>query len=60
MKIYNFDNMTKKLIGSKDTVIDPLEKIKNNQEIYLLPANATFKAPPEHKEGKEIFFNGSD
>ena len=42
---------------SQKAYIDPLESEKQGKTIYLLSANATFKAPLPPKEGFAVVFN---
>lgn len=50
MNIYKY-NDNGEYIGTETALLDPLETKKQQKNIYLLPANATFTAPPEAKEG---------
>lgn len=52
MNVYKYDNKTKEYIGTIPAMLDPLESKLQKKDIYLLPANATFTAPPELKKGK--------
>lgn len=54
MKIYHYDGFTKEYTGSSEARLDPLEMEINQTERWLLPANATFDAPPECPEGKML------
>ena len=38
---------------------DPIASAKAGKEIYLLPAQCTYEAPPEPKDGYNIVWNGS-
>lgn len=59
MKAYKYDD--KKHFESEiNCQIDPLESKKAGKEIYLLPANSTFKEPLPEKEGFEVVFDGTD
>ncbi len=60
MKVYLYDEITKEFIMEEDAHIDPLETKKKGENVYLLPANATFKEPMQAKEGFKIVFNGKD
>ncbi len=51
MLVYNYDPITREYTGSEQAKIDPLETVHAGTSIFLLPANATFTAPPEPKEG---------
>lgn len=59
MKVYLYDEITKEFIMEEDAHIDPLETKKKGENVYLLPANATFKEPMQAKEGFKIVFNGN-
>lgn len=37
---------------------DPIASAKAGKEIYLLPANCTYEAPPEPKDGYNIVWGG--
>ena len=37
---------------------DPIASAKTGKEIYLLPAQCTYEAPPEPKDGYNIVWNG--
>jgi hypothetical protein len=50
MKIYNYHPTTKEYLGEEEARLDPLE-FKKGKTVYLLPANATFDAPPAHDKG---------
>lgn len=56
MKIYHYDRETGIYIGESEARIDPLETAKQKKDIYLLPAYATFTAPPVIPEGKQAAF----
>ena len=51
MNVYKYDENTKEYISVEEAMIDPLETEKAGENIYLLPANATFTAPQEAAEG---------
>lgn len=51
MNVYKYDEKTKEYIGTEEALLDPLETEQQEKEVYLLPANATFTAPPAEKEG---------
>lgn len=59
MKAYLYDEETKEFISEVNAQIDPLETKKKGENVYLLPANATFKEPMQAKEGFKIVFNGN-
>ena len=58
MNVYRYDEKTKEYIGYEQALLDPLETKKQGNNIYLLPANATFTKPPAEKEGYAIVWNG--
>lgn len=60
MKAYQYNETSKKFEMEVNCQIDPLESRAAGKEIYLLPANSTFKEPLPEKEGFDIVFNGSD
>ena len=46
-------------VGVQRCQRDPIASAKAGKEIYLLPANCTYEAPPEPKESFNIVWNGS-
>ena len=54
MKIYHYDGTTKEYTGSSEARLDPLELEINKTERWLLPANATFDAPPTNEPGTMV------
>lgn len=50
MNIYKY-NDNGEYIGTETALLDPLETKKQQKNIYLLPANATFTAPTEPQDG---------
>lgn len=58
MNVYRYDELTKEYIGTEEALLDPLETEQQEKEVYLLPANATFTAPPAEKEGFARVWNG--
>lgn len=58
MNVYKYNEKTKEYIGTEQAQLDPLETKKQQKNIYLLPANATFKEPPEAHEGFARVWNG--
>lgn len=54
MNIYHYDQITGEYTGVSEAKLDPLELEINKQEIYLLPAFATFDKPPDIEDGKKI------
>ena len=59
MLIYRYNADTKEYAGSESAYLDPLESEKQEKEVYLIPANATTRAP-ELKEGCAAVWNGSE
>lgn len=53
MKAYSY-NATGQYIGKVDCQIDPVRSKKTGQEVYLLPANATYTEPPEYDSETHI------
>lgn len=58
MNVYKYNGDTKEYIRTEQAQLDPLESKKQSKNIYLLPANATFTAPPAEKEGFARVWNG--
>lgn len=54
MKIYHYNQITKEYTGSSEANLDPLEMENNQTERWLLPANATFDAPPDNEPGTMV------
>jgi hypothetical protein len=52
-KLYNYD-ASGHYLGFDDAAIDLLESEQQEQDIYLLAANATFVKPPKEKAGKVL------
>ena len=46
-------------VGVQTCQRDPMASAKAGKEIFLLPAQCTYTAPPEPKEGYNIVWNGS-
>lgn len=59
MKAYLYDEITKEFISEVNAQIDPLETKLKGEDVYLLPANATFEKPLDKAEGKAVVFDGS-
>ncbi len=59
MKAYRYDNL-KHYDCEVDCQIDPLESRNQGKEIYLLPADSTFKIPLPEKDGFFVVFNGDN
>lgn len=61
MKAYLYDEITKEFISEVNAQIDPLEsELREEEEVYLLPANASFTQPLKEKEGFKVIFNGDE
>lgn len=58
MNVYKYNEQTKEYIRTEQAQLDPLETKKQQKNIYLLPANATFTEPPEVQEGYVNVWNG--
>lgn len=58
MNVYKYIEDTKEYIRTEQAQLDPLESKKQSKNIYLLPANATFTAPPAEKEGFARIWTG--
>lgn len=56
MKIYHYDRATGIYIGESQARLDPLETSKQEANVYLLPAHATFTAPPKISDGMQAVF----
>ena len=59
MLVYVYDEETKEFLRSEEAFIDPLETQIKGENVYLLPANATFEKPLDKEDGKAIVFDGS-
>lgn len=59
MQTYRFDQNTKEYLFSEDAFLDPLETEQQGRDVYLLPADSTFTAPLDVKEGYAVCWNGS-
>ena len=57
MKIYHYNKETKEFTRESEARIDPLEKIKSDKTVYVIPANATVKKPPGTQAKKAICFD---
>lgn len=58
MNVYKYDEKTKEYIGTEEALLDPLETEQHGENIYLLPANATFTTPTEPQDGYVNVWNG--
>ena len=57
MKAYQYNEENKKFEMEVNCQIDPLETKKAGYDIWLLPANSTFKKPLPEKEGFDVCYN---
>lgn len=55
---YSYDPNTYEYIKEEPAILDPLESTQQGREVYLLPANSTFTAPPAAKPGFAIVWGG--
>lgn len=58
MNVYKY-NDNGEYIGTEKALLDPLETEQQGENIYLLPANATFTAPTEPQDGYVNVWNGT-
>lgn len=56
MKIYHYHPITKELLRIGIADRSPLDE----EEVYLIPANATSVEPPDNIEGKAIVFDNGE
>jgi len=56
MLVYIFNKETKEFLREEEAHLDPLETKKQGHDVFLLPANATFKKPIEKQDGKAVIF----
>ena len=57
MNVYRYDD-NGEYIGTEEALLDPLETELQGENVYLLPANATFIEPPEAQESFARVWNG--
>lgn len=57
MKIYNYDRMTFQFTYESEANLDVVATRRTGEEVYLLPAYATFKQPPSVGEHKISIFD---
>lgn len=60
MIAYTYDIISKRYSGETSCQIDPIESKNQGKEVYLLPANSTWKEPLPEKDGFYVVFNGND
>lgn len=58
MKAYKYDSITKRYIGEVNCQLDPIATYRTGEDVYLLPANATYEIPLEEKDGFYVVWNG--
>lgn len=51
MFCYNYDSITNEYLYSTECVLDPLETQLRGEDVWMLPANATFVEPPAAQKG---------
>ena len=54
--VYNYDKETKEYLVESDADLDPAESELQGEDVYLLPAHATFIEPPIAIDGKIAVF----
>lgn len=59
MQYHSYTADTKEYTESGTCQKDPLESQKQGQDVWLLPANATFTAPLEAKDAFAVVWNGT-
>lgn len=59
MKTYKFDADTKEYLYAEEAFLDPLESKVQDRDVWLLPADSTFTAPLESKDGYAVCWHGS-
>ena len=57
--VYKYDEKTKEYLGKAEALLDPLETQLQQEEIYLLPADATFSAPTLQEGYVSVFKGGT-
>jgi hypothetical protein len=58
MQTYKFDADTKEYLYAEEAFRDPLESKAQGRDVWLLPADSTFTAPLEPKDGNAVCWNG--
>ena len=59
MQAYMYSITTKEFLAPVPCFPDPVRSRIEGREVYLLPANATFMAPPAKRTGYTAIWNGS-
>ena len=60
MQTYKYDKDTKEYLYTEEAFLDPLETEQQGQQVWLLPADSTFTAPLEPKDGYAVVWNGEE
>lgn len=60
MIAYRYDKETKEYIGEQNCQIDPIKSKKRKSQVWLLPANSTYKIPLSRQKGKTIVFENNE
>ena len=58
MQAYMYSITTHEFLESVPCFPDPVRSRMEGREVYLLPANATFTAPPAKRTGYTSIWNG--
>ena len=58
MLVYVYDEETKEFSYYEEAFLDPLESELKQENVYILPANATFEKPLNKVDGKAVVFDG--
>lgn len=58
MQTYKYHNKTKEYLCSEPAFRDPLESKVQDKDVWLLPADSTFTAPLDPKDGYAVCWNG--
>ena len=58
MQTYKFDANTKEYLYAEEAFRDPLESKAQGRDVWLLPADSTFTAPLDPKDGYAVCWNG--
>ena len=59
MQTYKYHSEMKEYLYAEEAFLDPLETEQQGKPVYLLPADSTFTAPLDEKEGYAVCWNGS-
>lgn len=57
MQTYKYHNETKEYLCSEPAFRDPMESKVQGKDVWLLPADSTFEAPMEAKEGYAVVWD---